>query len=99
MTKFKKLLALACVAAIMLTVFVFPASAFTGSTLTLPSKMTLIDDFEGELSVVGWTTAGTAIFEKSSDEVPDRTAMKLYRSYHTVISCCHLCTGITTIMK
>ena len=67
MTKFKKLLALACVAAIMLTVFVFPASAFTGSTLTLSSKMTLIDDFEGELSVVGWTTAGTAAFEKSSD--------------------------------
>jgi len=29
------------------------------------------------------------IFEKSSDEVPDRTAMKLYRSYHTVISCKH----------
>jgi hypothetical protein len=25
------------------------------------------------------------IFEKSSDEVPDRTAMKLYRSNHTVI--------------
>ena len=24
--------------------------------------------------------------------------MKLYRSYHTVISCCHLCTGITTII-
>ena len=24
-------------------------------------------------------------------------AMKLYRSYHTVIGCCHLCSGITPI--
>ena len=39
------------------------------------------------------------IFEKSSDEVPDRTTMKLYCSYHTVVSCSHLSTGITTIMK
>ena len=39
------------------------------------------------------------VFEKSSDEVPDRTAMKLYRSNHTVIGCRHLSTSITTIMK
>ncbi|WP_430438684.1 hypothetical protein, partial [Phocaeicola vulgatus] len=36
------------------------------------------------------------IFEKSSDEVPDRTAMKLYRSYHTVIGCNHFSTGIVS---
>ena len=39
------------------------------------------------------------VFEKSSDEVPDRTAMKLYRAYYTMISGAHLSTRITVIMK
>jgi hypothetical protein len=39
------------------------------------------------------------IFEKSSNEVPDRTAMKLYSSYYTMISYSHPSTGITAIMK
>ena len=39
------------------------------------------------------------IFEKCSDEVPDGTAMKLYRSDYTMICGCHLRAGITAIMK
>lgn len=39
------------------------------------------------------------IFEESSDEVPDRTAMELYDSYYTMISGRHLGTGITAIMQ
>ena len=33
------------------------------------------------------------VFEKSSDEVPDRTAMKLYRPYYTMRSRSHPITG------
>jgi hypothetical protein len=39
------------------------------------------------------------IFEESSDEVPDRTAMELYGFYYTMISGSHLGTGITAIMQ
>lgn len=38
-------------------------------------------------------------FEKSSDEILGKTAMKLQRSNHTVISGSHFCSCIITTMK
>lgn len=53
----------------------------------------LLHTYPGAVSVL------SLIFEKNSDEIPDRATQKLHRSNHTMICGSHFSTGITTVIK
>ncbi len=67
MKKFSKILAVVCAAALLVCSLVIPTSAFTGSTVTMPSKITVLEDFEGGLTKNSWQGAGGGSVALSSD--------------------------------
>ena len=55
-----KLLAVVVVISVLLAMVVIPASAFTGSTATMPTDFTVIENFDGE-NTLGWEAHGSTL--------------------------------------
>lgn len=56
----KKLLAVICTISVLLAMVVIPASAFTGSTATMPADFTVIENFDNDGSY-GWEAHGATL--------------------------------------
>ena len=56
----KKLLAVILTISVLLAMVVIPASAFTGSTATMPTDFTVIENFDGE-NTLGWEAHGATL--------------------------------------
>ena len=56
----KKLLAVILTISVLLAMVVIPASAFTGSTATMPTDFTVIENFDGE-NTLGWEAHGSTL--------------------------------------
>ncbi len=66
MTSIKKTLAILLVLAVLSVAVIVPLSAFTGSTATMPTIFTLIEDFDD--GATGWNSVGSGVVFAPSDE-------------------------------
>ena len=66
MTSIKKTLAIILALTVLSVAVIVPLSAFTGSTATMPTVFTLIEDFDD--GATGWNSVGSGVVFAPSDE-------------------------------
>lgn len=77
----------------------FRAYSFERVLFSVLNRVWLINWLVLNLTLTGNQSDVKDVFEKGSDEVPDRTTVNLHRIYYTMISCSHFSIGITAIMQ